>query len=73
MDHAELKRLESQIPPGDPSIGIFHALEPLQWRIVQSEGEWGCQEVIPEGVDHPPDRQTLLLHRIILRLSDSFD
>lgn len=62
MDHFELKRLKSKNLPWDPCIGIFHAVEPVQGGIIQTEGERVAQEVIMEEVDHPPDCQALCLH-----------
>ncbi len=59
VDHLELKRLQSQIPTGDPRVGILHAVEPLEGRVFRTESEFPTQEVIPEGEDGPPNGQTL--------------
>lgn len=34
MDHLEFEGLQSQIPLGDPGVGILHAVEPLQQGLV---------------------------------------
>ena len=39
MDHPEVKWLQCQIPPGDPVVDIFHAVEPLEGSVVRAEGE----------------------------------
>ena len=62
MDHPEVKWLKCQTPPGDPVVDILHAVEPLKGSVVRAEGEWAPQQVIPQGIDHPPDGQALPLH-----------
>ncbi len=52
VDHLEFKRLQSQIPTSDPRVGIFHAVEPLQRGVVQTESEFPSQEIISEGEAH---------------------
>ncbi len=69
MDHLELKGLEGQIPTGDPRVGILHAVEPLQGRVVRTESELLSQEIIAEGENGPPDCQTLLFNGAVHRLS----
>ncbi len=69
MDHLELKGLEGQIPTGDPRVGILHAVEPLQGRVVRAESELPSQEIIAEGENGPPDCQTLLFNGAVHRLS----
>ncbi|XP_016418001.1 uncharacterized protein LOC107747899 [Sinocyclocheilus rhinocerous] len=69
VDHLELKWLESQIPTSDPRIGILHAVEPLQGRVVRTESELPAQEIITEGENRPPDRQALLFNGAVHRLS----
>ena len=59
MDHPEVKWLQRQIPPGDPVVNIFHAVEPLKGSVVRAEGEWAPQQVILQGIDRPPDGQAL--------------
>ncbi len=60
MDHLELKWLQSQIPPGDPGVSIFHAVEPsLEGHMVQREGELAPQQVIPQSLNYPLDSQAL--------------
>ena len=44
---------QCQIPPGDLGVGIFHAVEPLEGSVVQAEGEWAPQQVIPQSIDRP--------------------
>ena len=73
MDHPEVKWLQCQIPPGDPVVDILHAVEPLEGSVVRAEGEWAPQQVIPQGIDRPPDGQALLSTVLYLAsLSDSF-
>ncbi len=54
---------------GDPRVGILHAVEPLEGRVVRTEGELPAQEVIAEGEDGPPDCQAFLLHGAVPSLS----
>ncbi len=50
-------------------VGILHAVEPLEGRVVRTEGELPAQEVIAEGEDGPPDCQAFLLHGAVPSLS----
>ena len=61
MDHPEVKWLQCQIPPGDPVVSVFHAVEPLEGSVVRAEGEWAPQQVITQSTA-PPDGQALPLH-----------
>ncbi len=56
-------------PPGDPRVGVLHTVEPLEGRVVRTEGEFASQEVITEGEDSPPNGQTLLLNGAVSGLS----
>ncbi len=47
----------------------LYAVEPLQGRVVRTEGEFPSQEIIVEGADRPPNRQTLLFNGAVHRLS----
>lgn len=53
--------LHRQVPPGNPCIGIPHAIHPLQWPVVCLQEKLPAQEVVPEGVKCPFHRQALLL------------
>ena len=46
----------------DPRICVLHAVEPLKWGLVRTEGERVSQEVVVESDDWRLDGQTLLLH-----------
>ncbi len=54
---------------GDPHVGILHAVEPLEGRVVRTEGEFPTQEVVAEGEDGPSDGQAFLLHGAVSSLS----
>ena len=60
--------LHGQVPAGDPSIGITHAVHPLQWSVVRLQEELAAQEVVPESIKGPFDRQALLLDRGVTHL-----
>lgn len=54
---------------GDPHVGIFHAVESLEWGMVWTEGEGPSLQIVPEGEDRPFDGQTHLLYHAVLSLS----
>ncbi len=51
------------------AVGILHAVEPLEGRVVRTEGEFPTQEVVAEGEDSPSDGQAFLLHGAVSSLS----
>ena len=46
MYHPEVEWLEDQIPPGNPSVGVLHPVEPLERGMIWIKDKLFSQEVV---------------------------